>query len=442
MALQMSTETAQNPLLMGLSPARSKAGNGAEPAADTAEGSPAPGQDFAAVLGRRMPAPAQKAATPPASTQKSPATSPAATAADKAAAEKAAGASTETTDVISPLGAALATGTSDKEDIATSDVVKDDAATAGQPPEAPLMSLFMPASQALAQAQTQTLPADPATAPRGANGDLLPAALMGKGNNVNGSNGKPGQANAGPGNTGLSSTPGTPGLAASARTLDADGKRLSAASADAAGTAGKPLPGFMSTLQAATTANTAGGEKAALPMADLQAQFTPDRAIAHLPAAPISTPTPTAASVAIQTPLGTPGWDNQLGERVVWISQRQMQSAEISINPPELGPMELRLTLDNTQAGQQATLQFASPHAEVREALENALPQLREVMADAGITLGNATVGSESFRDQAAAERQTTTPGLAGQPAAPVADAGPTVIPATRRGNGLVDTFA
>ena len=61
---------------------------------------------------------------------------------------------------------------------------------------------------------------------------------------------------------------------------------------------------------------------------------------------------------------------------------------------------------------------------------------------DAGITLGNATVGSESFRDQAAAERQATTPGFAGQPTAPVAEAGPTVPPATRRGNGLVDTFA
>jgi flagellar hook-length control protein FliK len=391
---------------------------------------------------------------PPLTTQKTPAQASAATDADKAVAEK--------VDATSPAGAGQTAGTAasidstdsiDKEGSATGVSAGNDAATIGQPPEAPLMSLFMPASQALAQAPA-TSPAgqDFAASTRGDAGGRLPAALM-----VNGSNGgisgygKPGLASTGPGKPGMNGTSGmlgssgtlaTAGHAASARASDGDGTGLTGASA---GTAGKPLPGFMNTLQAATTASAAAGEKAALPMADLQAQLTPDRAITHLPAAQIGTlsnsATP-AASVAIQAPLGTPGWDSQLGEHVVWISNRQLQSAEISINPPELGPMELRLTLDNAQSGQQATLQFSSPHAEVREALENALPQLREAMADAGITLGNATVGSDSFRDQAAAERQATTPGFAGPAAAPVAEASPAVIPATRRGNGLVDTFA
>lgn len=159
---------------------------------------------------------------------------------------------------------------------------------------------------------------------------------------------------------------------------------------------------------------------------------------------PVSTPSEPSPIrlMHISAPLGSHDWNNQLGQQVVWMKSQQNQIAEIRINPPNLGPIELRLTLDQQQAGQNATLHFTSPHAEVREAIENSMPRLRELMAEAGITLGNATVGSESFpRQQApeqgspAAKKLTTL--SSGKPGAIEA-----IPPSIGQGSALLDTFA
>jgi flagellar hook-length control protein FliK len=73
-----------------------------------------------------------------------------------------------------------------------------------------------------------------------------------------------------------------------------------------------------------------------------------------------------------------------------------MQVAELHLNPPELGPLQITLTLSNDQA----SAQFVSQHAAVREAIETAMPRLREMLAEGGITLGNANVSAESFGGQ------------------------------------------
>ena len=48
-----------------------------------------------------------------------------------------------------------------------------------------------------------------------------------------------------------------------------------------------------------------------------------------------------------------------------------------------------------------ATAAFVSANAEVRDALESALPRLREMFASAGIALGQTSVSAESFSQQA-----------------------------------------
>ena len=71
------------------------------------------------------------------------------------------------------------------------------------------------------------------------------------------------------------------------------------------------------------------------------------------------------------------------------VSQQQ-QVAELSLNPPDLGPLQIVLTVDNDQA----SAMFVSNNADVRQALEAALPRLKEMMADSGISLGNTTISS------------------------------------------------
>ncbi|GAB4515569.1 MAG: hypothetical protein Tsb0026_21100 [Sulfuricaulis sp.] len=73
------------------------------------------------------------------------------------------------------------------------------------------------------------------------------------------------------------------------------------------------------------------------------------------------------------------------------VSQQQ-QIVELSLNPPDLGPLQVVLSVNNDQA----SAMFISQNADVRQALEAALPRLKEMMADSGISLGNTTVSSDS----------------------------------------------
>jgi hypothetical protein len=71
------------------------------------------------------------------------------------------------------------------------------------------------------------------------------------------------------------------------------------------------------------------------------------------------------------------------------------QSATMELNPPDLGPLQVVLSVNKDQA----TAAFSSAAPEVRQALESALPKLKEMMSEAGIQLGSATV-SAGMSDQ------------------------------------------
>lgn len=145
------------------------------------------------------------------------------------------------------------------------------------------------------------------------------------------------------------------------------------------------------------------------------------------------------ASMGIDTPLRHPSWHADFSQQIVWMASNHIQKAELSLNPANLGPIQIQLSL----AGDQGTAVFMSPHAEVREAVEAALPRLREMFADAGIQLGQASVSAESFRNP---QNNGGEPPRFGRAdailGADSGSAGSVVDTALRRGSGLVDTFA
>lgn len=111
-----------------------------------------------------------------------------------------------------------------------------------------------------------------------------------------------------------------------------------------------------------------------------------------------------AVTVSVEPRVGAPGWDGALGQKVVWLVNQRHQTAEMQLNPPNLGPLEVKITITNDQA----SALFVSHHAAVRDAIEAALPRLREMLAESGITLGNAQVSAESFpREQPNGEKRT-----------------------------------
>ncbi|MBI1394799.1 MAG: hypothetical protein GC151_02375 [Betaproteobacteria bacterium] len=94
----------------------------------------------------------------------------------------------------------------------------------------------------------------------------------------------------------------------------------------------------------------------------------------------------------VTVPLSSPDWHDAFADRVSVVVQTRQPSAELQINPPNLGPVEVRVSM----TGDQAVVQFFSPHAPVREAIQAAIPRLGEALAASGLSLGGASVGAES----------------------------------------------
>lgn len=104
----------------------------------------------------------------------------------------------------------------------------------------------------------------------------------------------------------------------------------------------------------------------------------------------------------MQTGWGSQGWSQELGNKVVWMAGNQGHISELVINPPSMGTVEVRLHVNGTEAG----AQFFSANPDVRSAIEAAMPKLREMMANAGITLGEAMVSNQSFSQREAFQQQ------------------------------------
>lgn len=103
--------------------------------------------------------------------------------------------------------------------------------------------------------------------------------------------------------------------------------------------------------------------------------------------------TPVAMTLAV--PLQQKGWDQAMGERVTWMARSNIQEAQVQLNPRELGPIEIKITLKQDQAH----VQFVAHHATTREALEAAMPRLRDMLNESGLNLAQSDVSQHSFRD-------------------------------------------
>ncbi len=149
----------------------------------------------------------------------------------------------------------------------------------------------------------------------------------------------------------------------------------------------------------------------------------------------------TLHTVHVPTPFGSHGWPQSFGQQVVWSARQQLQSASLTLNPPELGPVRIELQLTDTQA----SAQFSSHQPEVRQAIEQALPQLKELFANAGLQLQQASVDSGQSQQQDRQAAWTGPTSRAGADAAPTAADDAAVnaaraLPAVSR--RLLDTYA
>jgi flagellar hook-length control protein FliK len=144
-----------------------------------------------------------------------------------------------------------------------------------------------------------------------------------------------------------------------------------------------------------------------------------------------------AGKMTLATPLSSNRWNDDFSQKITWLATQRDQSAELHLNPPNLGPLDVVIKV----SGDQATAFFTSPHAMVRDAVEQALPRLREMLADNGIMLGNATVSDQGQRDNPEAHTQGRTAAPDDNPVIIGSSMGARALPVANH-NGMVDTFA
>jgi flagellar hook-length control protein FliK len=91
--------------------------------------------------------------------------------------------------------------------------------------------------------------------------------------------------------------------------------------------------------------------------------------------------------------LDQKGWSNEVGQRVMWMVNSDLQQAQLQLNPKHLGPMEVKITMTSDQ---QINVSFLTHSSHVKEALDQALPRMREVFDQGGLNLNDVTVQQES----------------------------------------------
>lgn len=103
-----------------------------------------------------------------------------------------------------------------------------------------------------------------------------------------------------------------------------------------------------------------------------------------------------APSARIAVPVGQPGWGQALGTQVAWFVSQNINAASLRLNPQHLGPMEVEISLD----GDKASVTFASHQGMVRDALESAIPRLREMLSENGLNLVNVNISQQGMLRQ------------------------------------------
>ncbi|MFS7382411.1 flagellar hook-length control protein FliK [Rahnella inusitata] len=255
------------------------------------------------------------------------------------------------------------------------------------------------------------------------------------------------------------------GLTSASSLLTDDGKTAvtdsAAAPPAATHTASKSssaaTPDFSSALASMTAAT---GNAALTPQTESRTtdgiQNLVNNAAVAVSSAPVSTtPTTTSVVTSPSTPLlnaqlGTPEWQQQLGQQVMMFNRQGLQSAELRLHPQDLGSIQVSMKIENNQA----QLHFVSGHSAVRSAIEAAMPDLKTALADNGISLGQSSVGSDSSQWQQAQQQSSQSGSQQGNASSwaafnaggvnSAADALPVPASLAQRisGNNSVDIFA
>jgi len=87
-----------------------------------------------------------------------------------------------------------------------------------------------------------------------------------------------------------------------------------------------------------------------------------------------------------------PEGQQQLNEKIRWMVNARNTMAEIRLDPPELGSMQVRVNVQ----GDAASVSFIVQSQQAKDALADTMPKLRDMLSEQGIELGDAQVRKDN----------------------------------------------
>lgn len=172
-------------------------------------------------------------------------------------------------------------------------------------------------------------------------------------------------------------------------------------------------------------------------MVETAAPGASDRLARAAPAASFAAaagPAATGPHAGFAQPPGSPDWYAALGDRLHLMLNRGERQALIRLQPEELGRLEIRLAL----GAERVDLSFTVQHPAVAGAIQAHLPQLQQMLAAHGLSLGDASVSQQR------PEGERENPGRRSPAtAAAIEEVHAEVSPRTRRPlhGGLIDAY-
>ncbi len=142
-----------------------------------------------------------------------------------------------------------------------------------------------------------------------------------------------------------------------------------------------------------------------------------------------------SSHLALPAQVGTSAWTDELGTKLTWMAHQGIESASLQLSPEHLGPLQVSISVHDGQT----SVWFGAAQADTRAALQQSLPQLRQLFAHQGLTLADAGVSRESPRGQ---HRQSSARQAAPAAAIAAVDLDSSGSQAAAGGLGLLDTYA
>jgi len=178
-------------------------------------------------------------------------------------------------------------------------------------------------------------------------------------------------------------------------TLASDARAAAVLQLAGAGTSAASLPAGMVPL----AANVPMMVDAALPAPSAVGK---DAAEGHglamtLPAPPAAATAPAPPhQLQLPSPLGSQSFAQDLGQQVAWLGGQNIKQARIRLHPEELGSLDVSVSVTHGRVD----VVFSAQHAAAIPAVQQSLPQLDQMLARHGLSLGHAEVGQRDRGDR------------------------------------------